>query len=75
MRVGTDAREDCARMRLRQCQRVFTGSQVASWINNAGHAALKGSVNDGFTVGIETGGIDVGMTIDEQRVCPFQLLP
>src|ERR1700730_12726717 len=72
VRVRADAREDQTRMRLRQPQRVLARSEIAPRIDNAVHAPLEGSRNDGFTVGIETGGVYVAMTIDEQSSLSFR---
>ena len=66
--MRTYAREDCPRVRLRQRQRVLARSEIAARIDYAGHASLESSLNDGFTVGIETGGVNVAVAIDEQRL-------
>src|ERR1700726_4746870 len=70
--VRANAREDHTRMRLRQFQRVFAGSEITPRINDAGNAPLKGSLNDGFTVGIETSGVNVAVAINEQEEYPFE---
>jgi hypothetical protein len=58
-------------MRPRQRQGVFARSEIAAWINDAANASLEGSLNDGFTVGIETSSVYVAVAIDEQMRCPF----
>jgi hypothetical protein len=72
MRMHSHAGKYHARMRLRQCQRSTTRSQVNPGINHAGNSTCHGGRDDGFTVSIETGGINMGMAIDEQINDPFK---
>src|SRR5579863_1782505 len=71
MRVRANTGEDYAAMRFRQRQGVLARSEIAASINHACNAPLEGSLNDGFSVGIETRGVDVAVAIDEQAMCPF----
>src|SRR5947209_14591137 len=72
MRMHSHAGKYHARMRVCQCQRSTTRSQVNPGINHAGNSACHGGRDDGFTVSIETGGINMGMAIDEQINDPFK---
>src|SRR5260370_15862993 len=54
------------RVLLCQRERELTRGEVAARINDTGDAAFEGGRDYGFAVGIETGGVNVGVAIDEQ---------
>src|SRR5215469_4267585 len=60
-----------ARVLLCQRERELARGEVAARINNTGDAPLESCRDHGFAVGIETGGVNVGMAIDEQPGFPF----
>src|SRR6266487_2658469 len=69
--MDTDASEDSAWMCLCQGERSLTGRQVYARVNDARHASADGRVNNGFAVGIEAGGIDMCVAIDEHYNLSF----
>src|SRR5258708_30547203 len=54
------------RVLLCQRERELARGEVAARINDTGDAAFEGGGDYGFAVGIETGGVNVGVAIDEQ---------
>src|SRR5579883_8033 len=54
-----------------QRQRGPAGGKITARIDDPRHSAGKGSLNDGCTVGIKTGSVDVGMAINEQLKISF----
>jgi len=60
-----------SRMCLCQVNGGEAGGKITARINHAGNATLYSGLNNMFTVSIEAGGINMRMTIDEQRSNPF----
>jgi hypothetical protein len=74
MRMCAYACKYDAWMRLGKFERELTRGKINARVNDAGHAALECSLDDGFAVGVEAGSVYVSMAIDEQMMCPFQSL-
>jgi len=58
-------------VRFRQCQRGTARGKITARVDHTSNPAGNGSLNYGFTVGIKTGGVNVGVAIDKQNRLSF----